>query len=43
MNNKDHIKEVIEKVKTGETKILSSIEQAILDDIRNPAGKRLEK
>jgi hypothetical protein len=43
VNNKNHIKEVTEKVKAGETKILSSIEIAILDDIRNPAGKRLEK
>jgi len=43
VNNKNRIKEVTEKVKVGETKILSSIETAILDDIKNPAGKRLEK
>ena len=37
------MKEVYEKVKAGETKILSSIEKAILDDIQNPSCKRLEK
>ena len=41
VNNKNHINEVIDKVKTGETKILTSIESAILDDIRNPQAKKL--